>query len=110
MVLSVLLCAGAVPLSSAEADIQPLPAQFVLPSHFQQSPQVAQQQQPEYVAFLESLVGELSCVFANWVHQNPPVSPTANMYQQRNTCHHRSGKHLFSCRRVPSVKSVPQLA
>ncbi len=98
MVLSVLLCAGAVPLSSAEADIQPLPAQFVLPSHFQQSPQVAQQQQqPEYVAFLESLVGELSCVFANWVHQNPPVSPTANMYQQqRNTCHHRSsGKHFF---------------
>lgn len=102
MVLSVLLCAGAVPLSSAEADIPtlPLPAQFVLPSHFQQSsPQVAQQQQqqqPEYVAFLESLVGELSCVFANWVHQNPPVSPTEMYQQQRNTCHHRSsGKHTF---------------
>ena len=95
MVLSVLLCAGAVPLSSAEADIPT--AQFVLPSQFQQ--QVAQQQpqqQPEYVAFLECLVGELSCVFANWVHQNPPVSPTANMYQQRNTCHHRSsGKQTF---------------
>ena len=104
MVLSVLLCAGAVPLTDDHHQVyQPLPssnivvASQVLRESSQSSSQQQQPQSPEYVQYLEHLVDELSCVFANWVQQNPPSSPSSpptspsparlvDMYQQRVTC------------------------
>ena len=78
MVLSVLLNAGAVPLIDDQT----------YTTSAATTPSSANN--PEYVHFLEELVGELSGVFATWVHQNPPPSsPTslADMYHQRtNTC------------------------
>jgi hypothetical protein len=108
MVLSVLLCAGAVPLTDDHHQVyQPLPSNIVVASQIlresssssqqQQQSQQPQPQSPEYVQYLEHLVDELSCVFANWVQQNPPSSPSSpptspsparlvDMYQQRVTC------------------------
>lgn len=70
MVLNVLLCAGAVPLQPEER-----------PQQRQVHPQ---QDSAEYVQFLEQLVGELSQVFSQWVHQNPPNASQMNDTRARN--------------------------
>ncbi|KAI9552079.1 hypothetical protein GHT06_022416 [Daphnia sinensis] len=90
MVLSVLLNAGAVPLSFDEQNhYHPTTSVASTPStvgHYSSSSPA----NPEYVHYLEELVGELSGVFATFIHQNPPPSsPTSrtDMYHQRaNTC------------------------
>ncbi|XP_046444153.1 putative protein TPRXL [Daphnia pulex] len=88
MVLSVILHAGAVPLS-LEDQVHHYPSSsttYQSSTIFQSSSPAS----PEYVQHLEELVGELSGVFATFIHQNPPPSsPTslADMYHQRtNTC------------------------
>jgi hypothetical protein len=81
MVLSVILHAGAVPLS-LEDQVHYYPSSsttFQSSTIFQSSSPAS----PEYVQHLEELVGELSGVFATFIHQNPPPSsPTslADMY------------------------------
>lgn len=91
MVLSVLFTAGAVPLSF---DDQTYPT--TTSSATATTSSAGQSTNIEYVHYLEELVGELSGVFATWVHQNPPPSsPTslADMYHQRaNTCNRSTGK------------------
>lgn len=104
MVLSVLFSAGAVPLSFND-QVYPTSTSVaaVVASPTLTSSNIPSSTNPEYVQFLEELVGELSGVFATWVHQNPPPSsPTSltDMYHQRtNTCrtsNNTSGKHRFS--------------
>lgn len=93
MVLSVLLNAGAVPLSFDEQNhYHPTTSVASIPSaagHYSSSTS-SSPANPEYVHYLEELVGELSGVFATFIHQNPPPSsPTSltDMYHQRaNTC------------------------
>jgi len=80
MVLNVLMCAGAVPLRPEER-----------PQQRQVHPQ---QDSAEYVQFLEQLVGELSQVFSQWVHQNPPNAAPMSHTRARNIPRHSSrGKH-----------------
>lgn len=90
MVLSVLLCAGAVPLSVDDQQPPPAPQPAItsIPSA-PQTPVPFDGQQGDYVQYLEHLVGELSGVFAAWVHQNPlPTSAESarllDMYRMAN--------------------------
>ena len=83
MVLNVLFCAGAVPLRPEE---QTHPTSTTTNSN----------NSAEYVQFLEQLVGELSHVFAQWVHQNPIAdgmdSTTATAGRHLNSRHFSRGK------------------
>ena len=71
MVLNVLMCAGAVPLRASD------------------------EQSTEYVQFLEQLVGELSTVFAQWVHQNPPAAASPGNNFSPAT-HHHNDDNMYS--------------
>ena len=106
MVLSVIFNAGAVPLS-LDDQINYYPSSSS--TSVESSPA-----DPEYVHFLEELVGEFSGVFATLIHQNPPPSsPTslADMYHQRtNTCRSSSsGKNLFHFSSLLGVKKQSRM-
>ena len=74
MVLNVLWCAGAVPLRPHH-DFDSVPTvSNISVSSAAAATSATSVENVEYVQFLEQLVGELSNVFAHWVHQNPPVS------------------------------------